>query len=148
MNLTRRQALKSLAVTAALAVVPSTVKAIDISPKPKAVVSYTPTKAESIYAKIKELISKCEKERGLPFDPQRDIISIYLPASFGKGDLNATATLFQRDYPTCLRCAFRVFYRVEAIDVNMHRVADEGDSEGAVIWEVDPKYSISSTHLF
>ena len=135
MNLTRRDAIRSILAAAAVSAVPAVAKAaIDAKPL---------TKAESIYARIKELISRCEKMRDLPFDPKRDIIAIRLPASFGKGNLNATETLFQREYPTCLGYGFEVLKYADCIDVEINRVVDA--DEGSDLYEIDPKYCSLAT---
>lgn len=119
MNTTRRDTLKSILAATAVAAVPAVVEAA-IAAKP-------PTKAESIYAKIKELISKCEKERDLPFDPQRDIIEIYLPASFNRCDIDATTKCFLREYPTCRWFGFKSFKTFNGLTVDIDRVVDADD---------------------
>lgn len=71
MNLTRRQALKLLLGTAALAVVPSTVKAIDISPKL--------SKDDKIAKDIDYLLFRLEEAWCCPFHPKKDHLTIGLP---------------------------------------------------------------------
>ena len=72
MNLTRREALRSLAATAALAVVPSTIKAIDIAPKPP--------KCDFI-AKVHRAISHLEDLFGRQYNSATDAIIIITPSN-------------------------------------------------------------------
>ena len=71
MNLTRREAIKLLMGTAALAVVPSTVKAIDISPKL--------SKDDKIAKDIDYLLFRLEEAWCCPFNPEKDHLTIGLP---------------------------------------------------------------------
>lgn len=130
MNTTRRDAIKSILSAAAVSAVPAVAEAA-IAPK-------FPTKAESIYARIKELISKCEAERGLPFDPQWDLVSIYLPASFDISDLNATSKCFRMEYPSWRWGGFQVFKSAVFLEVEISRVVDT--DEESSLYEIDPKY--------
>lgn len=134
MSLTRRDTIKSILSAAAVSAVPAVAEAA-IAAKP-------PTKVESIYARIKELISKCEAERGLPFDPQWDIVSISLPASFDLSDLNETSTCFRMEYPTWRWGGFKVFKVVNCLEVKIFRVVDA--DEGSDLYEIDPAYCASA----
>jgi len=71
MNLTRRETIKLLIGTAALAVVPSTVKAIDISPKL--------SKDDKIAKDIDYLLFRLEEAWCCPFHPEKDHLTIGLP---------------------------------------------------------------------
>ena len=95
MNITRQEAIKLLLGTAALAVVPSTVKAIDISPKPKAVVSYTPTTAD-ILKHLDTLLNLVYAERGEPYDDRKDNIDITVPCGC---DAKEVEKHFIQDHP-------------------------------------------------
>lgn len=137
MSLTRRDTIKSILSAAALSAVPAVAKAaIDAKPL---------TKAESIYAKIKELISKCEIERGLPLDPQMDIISINLPASFNRHDIDVMSRCFQKEFPTFRKSNFRVFKTLNGIVVDIARIADADYSDGDESLVIDPTYGICAT---
>lgn len=135
MSLTRRDTIKSILAAAAVAAAPAVAEAA-IAAKPL-------TKAESIYARIKELISKCEAERGLPFDPQWDSVIICLPASFDISDINATSKCFRMEYPTWRWGGFKVLKVANCLVVKIFRVVDR-DKE-SVLYEIDPKYSIFAT---
>ena len=136
MNTTRRDTIKSILAAAAVSAVPAVAKAaIDAKPL---------TKADSIYAKIKALISECEKERGLPFDPQRDGIHIWLPSRCPPSDLKATENCFLQDHPNCLRVSFNVLDTADVLDVNIHRIVEPEDSIGAELYEIDPTQSVWS----
>ena len=130
MSLTRRDTIKSILSAAAVSAVPAVAEAA-IAPNP-------PTKAESIYARIKELISKCEKERGLPFDPQRDGIHIWLPSTSTPSDLKATENCFLQDHPTWLRIRFKVLDTDDVLGVNIFRVVNADEGRG--LYEIDPAY--------
>lgn len=71
MNLTRQEAIKLLLGTAALAVVPSTVKAIDISPKL--------SRDDKIAKDIDYLLFRLEEVWCCPFHPEKDHLTIGLP---------------------------------------------------------------------
>ena len=140
MNITRRDTLKSILAAAAVSAVPAVAEAaIDAKPQ---------TKAESIYAKIKELISLCEKERDLPFDPQWDGIHIRLPSTCTPSDLQATENCFLQDHPNCLRVSCKVLNTVDVLDVNLHRIVEPEDSIGAELYEIDLKYCSFATMFF
>lgn len=134
MNTTRRDTIKSILAAAAIAAVPAVAEAA-IAAKPL-------TKAESIYAKIKELISKCEKERGLPFDPQRDRVIICLPASFDLSDINETSKCFRMEYPSWRWGGFKVFKSADCLTVKISRMVDA--DEGSSLYEIDPAYSVAA----
>lgn len=132
MKLTRRDTIKSILTAAAVSAVPAVAKAaIEAEPM---------SKAERIYASIKELISKCEAERGLPFDPKWDYIHIWLPASFNRYDIDATAKCFQREFPTFRKFCFKVFTAINVLDVNIYRIANSDYSDGDESFEIDPTY--------
>lgn len=132
MSITRRDTIKSILAAAAVSAVPAVAEAaIDAKPQ---------TKAESIYAKIKELISECEKKRDLPFDPQRDAISIHLPASFNRYDIDAMSRCLKREFPTCRKFYFKVFTILNWLHVDISRIAKADYSDGDEIFEIDPTY--------
>ena len=139
MNTTRRDTIKSILAAAAVSAVPAVAEAA-IAAKP-------PTKAESIYPRIKELISKCEKERDLPFDPQWDSVSISLPASFDLSDLNETSTCFREEYPTWRWGGFKFFnFTTDGLEVKIFRVVDADDGSG--LYKIDQKYCSFATMFF
>lgn len=139
MSLTRRDAIKAAIATAAVAATPLAVKAA-IAAKP-------PTKVESIYARIKELISRCEKERDLPFDPQWDSIIISLPRSFDISDINATSTRFRNEYPTWRWGGFKFFkFTTDGLEVKIFRVVDADD--GCGLYKIDQNYCCFATMFF
>lgn len=70
MNITRQEAIKLLLGTAALAVVPSTIKAIDLSPKPP-----TP----DLVGKIDRAVRHFEALYGRRYDPSNDSLSVKVP---------------------------------------------------------------------
>lgn len=138
MNITRRDTIKSILSAAAVSAVPAVAEA--------ALETKTPTKAESIYARIKELISNCEKKRGLPFDPQRDIIEIYLPAFLDHSDMEATTKCFLREYPTCRWFGFKSFKTFNGLTVDINRVVDADDM--GELHEIYPEFGTWSYMRF
>ena len=136
MNTTRRDAIRSILAAAAVSAVPAVAEAA-IAAKP-------PTKVERIYAKIKELISLCEKERGLPFDPQWDSIMISLPVSFTLSNLIAMSKCFQMEYPTWGRGRFKFFKFAHCLEVEISRVVVDAD-EGSALYEIAPRYCSFAT---
>lgn len=85
MNLTRQEAIKLLLGTAALAVVPSTVKAIDISPR-----LFKDDKIAKVDRAIRHLEDLCGKR----YNPSTDSLTITVP----NGDLYSREVLAHIQY--------------------------------------------------
>lgn len=88
MNITRQEAIKLLLGTAALAVVPSTVKAIYISPKM--------SKDDKIAKDIDYLLFRLEEAWCCPFHPEKDHLTIGLP----HGSSNRAISRFYERHPS------------------------------------------------
>lgn len=136
MNTTRRDTIKLLLGTAALAVVPSTVKAIDISPKL--------SKDDKIAKDIDYLLFRLEEAWCCPFHPEKDHLTIGLP----HGSSNRAISRFYERRPS-MHGQARIFRKTEDNELAIFFEQESDPHLPRIFWaeadytaEDDTKYTL------
>ena len=131
MSITRRDTIKSiLSAAAAISAVPAVAKVV-LKTNP-------PTKAESIHARIKKLISKIETIRESPINGRMDYIGISLPFNCNRDEISSC---FFKEFPELRpNTSFNNFQTWDCLMVNINRGVYHSEDLFPIV-RIDPSKS-------
>ena len=126
MNITRREAVKSILSAAAVAAAPTMVDAA-VGPIAITGAQPSPTKTEKLCDHIECLLDLIHGRRGFPYDHEKDAIKITVPFDC---DSKYIANRFVKEYPTSKYYGkFKAFLSYDCLLVEVNRFANADSYE-------------------
>ena len=125
MNLTRRDALKTIASITAIAVAPATGATSSLVPKEDLSTSEATPETEEMLKQIDILLFLISSKRGFAYDEEKDFIEIYLPHYCNEKEISSR---FINSHPTAQYYGrFHVFANCNRLLVRLNRFINPED---------------------